>query len=134
MSSDGEWPSPGGSPESPQSPESAGVGRYVVGGFVGLAGLLLLAEPVVDPLAVGDARIPMFGLAGVALAIGLDLGAVVFYRAGQRTVAMAHGVAGLGWTFLAVGPMLGSGTLLVVGLVVVIGGVLFLAAESRKWV
>lgn len=130
MSSDTEWPSPGPTTSS----ESVGIGRYVVGGFVGLAGLLLLAEPVVDPIAVGDARIPMFGLAGVALAIGLDLGAVVFYRAGQRTVAMAHGVAGLGWTFLAVGPILGSGTLLVVGLAVVIGGVLFLVAESRKWV
>lgn len=132
MSSDSEWPSPGTA--SPSSSESVGVGRYIVGGFVGLAGLLLLAEPVVDPLAIGAARIPMFGLAGVALAIGLDLGAVVFYRQGQRTVAMAHGVAGLGWTFLAVGPVIGSGTLLVVGLVVVIGGVLFLAAESRKWV
>ena len=131
MSSDSEWPSPGTA--SPSLSESGGIGRYIVGGFVGLAGLLLLVEPVVDPVAVGDARIPMFGLAGVALAIGLDLGAVVFYRQGQRTVAMAHGVAGLGWTFLAVGPVLGSGTLLVVGLVVVIGGVLFLAAESRKW-
>jgi len=119
---------------TPSPPESVSVGRYVVGGFVGLAGLLLLAEPVVEPIAVGDARIPMFGLAGVALAIGLDLGAVVFYRKGQRTVAMAHAVAGLGWTVLAVGPILGSGTLLIVGLVVVIGGVLFLAAESRKWV
>ncbi len=131
MSSDSEWPSPGTA--SPSS-ESVGLGRYVVGGFVGLAGLLLLVEPVVDPLAVGDARVPMFGLAGVALAVGLDLGAVVFYRQGQRTVAMAHGVAGLGWTFLAVGPAIGSGTLLVVGLVVVVGGALFLVAESRKWV
>ena len=131
MSSDSEWPSPGAA--SPPA-ESAGIGRYVVGGFVGLAGLLLLVEPVVDPLAVGDARVPMFGLAGVALAVGLDLGAVVFYRQGQRTVAMAHGVAGLGWTFLAVGPVIGSGTLLVVGLVVVVGGALFLVAESRKWV
>ena len=131
MSSDSEWPSPGAA--SPPA-ESVSIGRYVVGGFVGLAGLLLLVEPVVDPLAVGDARVPMFGLAGVALAIGLDLGAVVFYRQGQRPVAMAHGVAGLGWTFLAVGPVIGSGTLLVVGLVVVVGGALFLAAESRKWI
>jgi hypothetical protein len=124
--SDEEFPAP--------DPPTLDIGRVVVGGFVGLAGLLLLAEPVVDPIAVGDARIPMFGLAGVALAIGLDLGAFVFYRKGQRTVAMAHGVAGLGWTFLALGPLIGSGMLLVVGLVVVIGGMLFLAAESRKWV
>jgi hypothetical protein len=46
---------------------------------------------------------------------------------------MAHGVAGLGWTLLAFSPLLGSGTTLLVGVLVVVGGALFLVSESRKW-
>jgi len=115
------------------APEWFDPGRTVVGLFVGLAGLLLLAQPVVDPVPVGGVAVPPFALSGVALAAGLDLGAVVFYRKGRRTAALAHGVAGLGWTVLVAGPVLGSGTLLLVGALVVVAGAVFLASESRKW-
>lgn len=126
MSSDNEWLSPG------IELSTVDFGRLIVGGLVGLSGLLLLAEPIVDPVAVGSMRVPMFGLAAVTLATGLDIGAVVFYRRDRWTIAMAHGVAGLGWTFLAAAPLLGSETLLLVGLLVVVGGMLFLGAETRK--
>lgn len=107
-------------------------GRALVGAFVGLAGLLLLAEPLVDPVPVGGRRVPVFVLSGVALAIGLDLGAVVFYRKGRRTAAMAHGVAGLGWSLVVVGPFLGSGVLWFLGLAVVVGGAVFLVVEAAR--
>jgi hypothetical protein len=100
---------------------------------MGLAGLFFLAEPFVDPVRIGALRIRLVALSGIALAVGLDLGAVVFYRRGQRTAALAHGVAGLGWTLVAVGPFLGGGSLLVAGVLVVIAGALFLAGEARKW-
>jgi hypothetical protein len=107
--------------------------RATVGVFVGLAGLLFLAEPFVSPVAIGGFRIRAVALSGVALAVGLDLGAVVFYRRGQSTVAMGHGVAGLGWTVLAVGPLLGGEAVLLVGVLVVVAGAVFLVTESRKW-
>jgi hypothetical protein len=126
MSSDGGWLSPG------TGGSSVDAGRLAVGGLVGLSGLLLLAQPVVDPVVLRGVRVPMVGLAPVALAAGLDLGAVVFYRRNRPAVATAHGAAGLGWTLVAVAPFLGSGPLLFVGLAVVVGGVLFLAAEFRN--
>lgn len=125
MSSDEEWP-------SPRTEGSIDVGRLVVGGFVGLSGLLLLVQPVVDPVMFRGMRVPMFALAAVALAAGLDLGAVVFYRRNRQTIATAHAVAGFGWTLVAVAPFLGSEPLLFAGLAVIGGGVLFLAAQFRN--
>jgi hypothetical protein len=104
----------------------------VVGGFVGLAGLLFLAEPVVDPVEVAGLRLPMFALSAVALVVGLDLGAVVFLVRGNRLVGLAHGVAGGGFTLFLLGGVLGSGILLLAGVLVVGGGALALAAESRR--
>jgi hypothetical protein len=104
----------------------------VVGTFVGLAGVLFLAEPLVDPVAIGALRVRMVALSAVALVVGLILGAVVFLLRGNRLVGLAHGVAGVGFGAFLVGVALGSGTLLVVGVFVVAGGALALAAESRK--
>jgi hypothetical protein len=105
----------------------------VVGGFVGLAGLFFLAEPVVDPVAVGGLRVRMVALSAAALVVGLNLGAVVFLARGERIVGLAHGVAGVGFGAFLAGLALGSGTLLVGGILVVAGGALALAAEARKY-
>jgi hypothetical protein len=122
MSADSDFPTPRG----------FDLGRALVGVLVGLAGLLLLAEPLVDPVSVGGQQVPMFLLSGIALAAGLDLGAVVFYRKGMRAAAMAHGVAGLGWSLVVVGPFLGSGVIWFLGLAVVIGGAVFLVVEVAR--
>ena len=106
-------------------------GPVAVGAVVALAGVLFLAEPFVDPLSLGGARVPVSVLSFIALAVGLDLGALVFYRRGQRTAALAHGVAGAGWTLLVAGPLLGSALLLWLGVAVVVGGAVFLVAETR---
>lgn len=111
----------------------ADLARLVVGGFVGLAGLLFLAEPFVEPVTVGGLRVRMVGLSAATLAVGLDLGAVVFLRRGDRLVGLAHGVAGLGFSAFVLGLAVGSSALLFVGVFVVVGGTLFLVAETRRY-
>jgi hypothetical protein len=104
-------------------------GPAAVGTVVALAGLLFLAGPFLDPVPVGGVSVPVAAFSFVVLAVGLDLGAVVFYRRGQRTAALAHGVAGLGWTLLVAGPLVGSTGLLWLGVAVVVGGAAFLVVE-----
>ncbi|MFB6173221.1 MAG: hypothetical protein ABEI39_01120 [Halobacteriales archaeon] len=107
-------------------------GPAAVGTLVGLAGLAFLLEPVVDPVAVGGLRVRPVALSAVVLAVGLSLGAVVFYRRGRRLFALAHGVFGLSWTAIVLGTALGSGTLLVAGVVLVIAGCGFLVSQARE--
>jgi hypothetical protein len=114
------------------SVERVDAGPVVVGCVVALAGLLFLAEPFVGPVAVGGADVPVGALSFVVLAVAFDLGAVVFYRRGQRTVALAHGVAGLGWTLVVVGPFVGGLPLLWLGIAVVVGGSAFLVVELAR--
>jgi hypothetical protein len=47
---------------------------------------------------------------------------------------MAHGVAGVGFGLFVVGLAVGSGNLLLAGVLVVVGGMLALAAQSRNLV
>jgi hypothetical protein len=101
----------------------------VVGAFMALAGVLFLAEPFVPPLALGGTAVPVAAFSFLALAVALDLGAILFYWQGERTAAMVHGVAGLGWTLLMLGPALNSGAIWLLGLAVVIGGAVFLFVE-----
>jgi hypothetical protein len=104
----------------------------VVGGFMALAGLLFLAEPFVQPIPIDGVPIPVAALSFIALALALDLGAVLFYWQGDRTAALAHGVAGLGWSLVILGPMVGSGVVWLLGLAVVIGGAVFLFVEMAR--
>jgi hypothetical protein len=104
----------------------------VVGTLMALSAALFLVGPYVDPLSVGGETIPVAAVSFVALAVALDAGAVLFYFQGARSAALAHGVAGSGWTLLVVGPLLGSGLLLVLGLAVVIGGAVFLVVTVRS--
>ncbi|MFC7226538.1 hypothetical protein N0B31_03925 [Salinirubellus salinus] len=109
-------------------------GPLVVGTFVGLAGLFFLVEPVVDPVAVGGLEVRMVGLSALSLVVGLNLGAAVFLSRGERLVGLAHGVAGVGFGAFLLGLAVGSGTLLLAGVLVVVGGMLALAAQSRNLV
>jgi len=104
----------------------------VVGAFMALAGVLFLAEPFVQPIPVDGVSIPVAALSFVALALALDLGAVLFYWQGDRTAALAHGVAGLGWTLVILGPMVGSNVLWLLGLAVIVGGAVFLFVEMAR--
>ena len=104
----------------------------IVGAIMAVAGLLFLAEPFVDPVMLGGRMVPVAALSFVALAVALDVGAILFYRAGRRSAALAHGVAGLGWTLLIVGPLLGSVPLWWLGLAVIIGGAVFLVVEGGR--
>lgn len=110
------------------------VGPLVVGTFVGLGGLFFLLEPVVGPVPVAGVDVRMVGLSALSLVVGLNLGAAVFLYRGQRLVGMAHGVAGVGFGAFLLGLAVGSGTLLLGGVLVVVGGMLALAAQSRNLV
>lgn len=109
-------------------------GPLVVGTFVGLGGLFFLLEPVVAPVSVGGVDVRMVGLSALSLVVGLNLGAAVFLHRGQRLVGLAHGVAGVGFGAFLLGLAVGSGTLLLAGILVVVGGMLALAAQSRTLV
>ena len=103
----------------------------IVGGFVGLAGVLMLLEPVVNPVAVGELRLRPVALSAVSLTVGLLLGGGIYLRRGRRLVGLAHGVTGVGWALTIAGTAVGSGTLLLFGLAVVVGGSLALATQLR---
>ena len=107
-------------------------GPAAVGTLVGVAGLLFLLEPLVGPVPVGDLRVRPVALSAVVLALGLGLGAVVFYRRGRRLFAFAHGVFGIAWAGVVLGTATGSGALLVGGVVLVIAGCGFLVGQSRE--
>lgn len=103
----------------------------VVGTIVGIAGLLLLLQPAVRAVTVLGTRVPTFVLSSGVLALGFAVGAPVYLRRGLRLRGIAHliGAVGFGALFFAAG--FDSLALLWLGLAVVIGGALFLVAETR---
>ena len=108
-------------------------GPAAVGSLVGVAGLLFLLEPFVGPVPVGDLRVRPVALSAVVLALGLGLGAVVFYRRGRCLFVFAHGVFGVAWAGVVLGTATGSGAVLVGGVVLVVAGCGFLVGQSRDW-
>lgn len=104
----------------------------VVGCCLALAAGLFLAEPFVAPIPVGDVNVPVGAISFVVFALALNVGAVLFYWQGERTAALAHGVAGLGWTLLMLGPALGSLSLWLLGLSTVIVGAAVLFVEMGR--
>lgn len=104
----------------------------VVGVIVGIAGVLLLLQPTVRVIDVFGTRVPTFVLSAGVLSLGFAVGAPVYLRRGHRLRGIAHalGAAGFGALFFAAG--FGSLALLWIGLAVVLGGALFLVAESRR--
>lgn len=106
-------------------------GPIAVGSLVGLAGLLFLVAPVVDPVPVGGLRVSPVALSAVTLTAGFALGTVVFGLRGRRLFAMAHGVFAVAWALLVAGPLFGNGDLLLAGVVVLVAGVGFLMTQAR---
>lgn len=119
-------------PDTGSGARSYDPGPVAVGLLVGLAGLLFLLESVIDPIAVGGVRIRPVSLSAVSLALGLDVGAVVFLRRGRRLVGLAHAIGGAGFTALVVAVAIDSGTLAISAVLVLVGGVLFLVYEASK--
>jgi len=106
-------------------------GPVAVGSLVGLAGLLFLLAPVVDPVPVGGLRVSPVALSAVTLTAGFALGAVVFALRGRRLFALAHGIFAVAWALLVAGPLFGNGDLLLAGVVVLVAGVGFLMTQDR---
>jgi hypothetical protein len=102
-----------------------------VGCCIGVGGVLFLAEPFVDPFAVGGTRVPAVFLSVVVVAAGLLFGAVVFLRRGLTRVGLAHAVAGGGWGLVVLGTLAASGPLLFAGFAVLVGGSVGLFAVAR---
>ncbi|MFC6834923.1 hypothetical protein [Halomarina ordinaria] len=102
-----------------------------VGVLVGLAGALVLAQPL-GPFSLAGRRVMPMVLSTVALTAGFALGAVVYHRRGRRFVALAHGVGALGWGLVVLAAGVGSVLVLFVGFAVVLGGTLFLVSETRR--
>ena len=103
-----------------------------VGVLVGLAGLFFLLEGVVEPVPVGRFRVRPVALSALLLALGLDLGAVVFLKRGRRLIGLAHAIGGAGFTALVIAVAIDSGTLAVSAVIVLGGGVLFLTYEVYR--
>lgn len=106
-------------------------GPLLVGSVVGLAGLLLFLQPSIRTLPVFGREMPLFVLSVGVLSLGLALGAVLYFQRGQRLVWIAHAVGAVGFGLLFAGSGVGSLLFVWLGLAVVLGGVVFLAAESR---
>ena len=105
----------------------------VAGGvLVGLAGLFFLLEGVVEPVPVGRFRVRPVALSALLLALGLDLGAVVFLKRGRRLIGLAHAIGGAGFSALVIAVAIDSGTLAVSAVIVLGGGVLFLTYEVYR--
>ncbi|GGN93109.1 MULTISPECIES: hypothetical protein [Haloarcula] len=106
-------------------------GPVAVGSLVGLSGLLYLLVPVVGPVSLGGLSVSVVALSAVVLTLGFSLGFVVFARRGHRLFAAAHGIFAVAWALLALGPFLGSGPVLIAGVVVLVAGVGFLVTQGR---
>lgn len=105
----------------------------VIGVALGVGGLLFIAEPFVEPVPVAGLRLPAAFLSVLFVGAGLLFGCPVYLRRGRWRLGAAHGIGGVGWTFVAVGTVLGSGPLLLVGLAVLVGGCVgLLAMVSRS--
>ncbi|MFB6250205.1 MAG: hypothetical protein ABEI27_00715 [Halobellus sp.] len=125
-------------PEGPVtsiSPLELDIERWpaVVGLLVAAGGALFLVEPLVGPIAVGSLEARPVALSSVVLAAGFCLGAPVFLRRGRRLFGIAHGIFGVAWAGVAAGTALGSGTLVVGAVVLVIAGAGFLVSRARRW-
>ncbi|SDY50392.1 hypothetical protein [Halobellus clavatus] len=125
-------------PEGPaagSSPLELDVERWpaVVGLLVAAGGALFLVEPLVGPIAVGSVEARPVALSAVVLAAGFCLGAPVFFRRGRRLFGIAHGIFGLAWAGVAAGTAVGSGTLVVGAVVLVVAGAGFLVSRARRW-
>jgi hypothetical protein len=105
--------------------------QVVVGLIVGVAGLLLFLQPSIRTLSVLGRDVPLFVLSGGVLSLGFALGAVVYFRRGARLVWVAHAIGAVGFGVLFAASGVGSLLFVWLGLAVVLGGVLFLATESR---
>lgn len=101
-----------------------------VGGLVGLAGVLFLLEPVVDPLVVDRVRLRPVVLSAVVFAVALWVGGVVFLVRGRRAVGIGHAGSALGWILVVVATATGSGPVLLAGGAVIAGTALFLASQA----
>lgn len=119
-------------PDPGFDPRDVDYASLVVGAFVATSGALFLVEPYVDPLVFVGIRARPIALSAVALAAGLAIGAAVYFRRGRRMVGIAHAIGGVGWGLAVAGTVVAEGLLLFAGFAVVIGGSLFLVAESRK--
>lgn len=130
---DPEWDDPGaGDRRGRPSLSDLDPASLVVGTIVGVAGLLLLLQPTVRVVTVLGTRVPTFVLSSGVLALGFAVGAPVYLRRGLRLRGIAHliGAVGFGALFFAAG--FDSLALLWLGMAVVIGGALFLVAETRN--
>jgi hypothetical protein len=94
-------------------------GSWAVGGLVGLAGALFLAEPYVGVLAAGGVRARPVALSALVLAAAFAVGGVVFLRRGRRLVGLAHAGGAVAWGLVVAGTAAGNGLLLVAGVVAV---------------
>ncbi|WP_254840561.1 hypothetical protein [Natronomonas marina] len=130
---DEAWDDPGASGSGGRPSLSAvDPASAVVGTLVGLAGFLLVIAPTVRTVSVLGTRMPTFVLSAGVLSFGFAVGAPVYLLRGFRLRGLAHaiGAVGFGALFLAAG--VGSPGLVALGLAVVLGGALFLVAETRK--
>ncbi|WP_255148731.1 hypothetical protein [Halorarius halobius] len=130
---DPEWDDPGaeGSPRVPSLSE-VDPASAVVGTLVGIAGLLLVLQPSVRAVSLFGTQVPTFVLSAGVLSLGFAVGAPVYLRRGYRLRGLAHAVGAVGFGALFFAAGFRSLLLLWLGLFVVIGGVLFLAAETRR--
>lgn len=108
-------------------------GPLVTGAFVGLAGLLFLVQPVVPFVQIGPLRVRPVALSALALSVGLWLGTMVYLARGKRLVGGAHAVGAVGWSGIVLGTATGNGAVLLGAVVVLVVGMLALAAESRRY-
>lgn len=128
-----EWDDPGadGSPGWPGLRDLDPV-SVVVGTIVGVAGVLLILQTSVRVVNVFGTRVPTFVLSAGVLSLGFAVGAPAYLRRGYRLRGIGHAVGAVGFGALFFAAGFGNLALLWLGLAVVLGGVLFLVAESRK--
>jgi len=103
-----------------------------IGLLLAAAGVLFLAQSVVDTVPVGAAAIPPFVLSAGVLSAGFGLGTAIYLRRGRRLLGIAHGVAAAGFGLLFVATSVGSGLLVWAGAVAIAAGAFFLVDQLRR--
>lgn len=104
----------------------------VVGLFVGVAGMLFLVEPVIEPFQFGAVRVRPVALAALVFTVGMLLGAVIYLRRGRRLVGLGHAVVGVSWGLIVAGTAFASEPVFYAGIVLLVAGLGWLVSEARR--
>jgi hypothetical protein len=112
--------------------DDATLAPLVIVGGLGTGLALFLADPLVDPIGVGETELALRNVSAFVFAVGLFAGSGIYLRDGNRPLGAVHALAALGWVLLGVGEMRSNDALFAVGSGALVIGAIALIVLVRR--